>query len=94
MPRGVLYTYPNCAIQPLVYPYAKKSRVRVGCMVTYRRGAFGVARFDLQGNAKAFKPWSERQCWASRLFLCLKKIKNLRFAVTQKPPAEPAKTEW
>ena len=52
MPRGVLYTYPNCAIQLLVYPYAKKSRVRVGCMVTYRRGAFGVARFDLQGHSQ------------------------------------------
>ena len=52
MPRGVLYTYPNCAVQPLVYPYAKKSRVRVGCIVTYRRGAFGVARFDLQGHSQ------------------------------------------
>ena len=50
MPRGVLYTCPNCAVQPLVYPYAKKCRV-LRRILTYRRGAFDVARFDRQGNS-------------------------------------------
>ena len=52
MPRGVLYTYLNCAIQPLVYSYAKSQWGIVGGLYTYRRGAFGVARFDRQGNSQ------------------------------------------
>ena len=33
----------------------------------HKRGAFGVARFDWQGNAKAFTLWNERQA-GSTLF--------------------------
>ncbi len=71
MPLGVLYTYPNCAVQPLVYPYAKKRRVRVGCIVTYRRGAFGVARFDRQGNS--YEPHNVKRATVSGLhvFFCV-----------------------
>ena len=72
MPLGVLYTYPNCAVQPLVYPYAKKRRVRVGCIVTYRRGAFGVARFDRQGNS--YEPQIVKRATVSGLhvFFCVR----------------------
>ena len=27
----------------------------------HRRGAFGIARFDRQGNARAFTTWNEQQ---------------------------------
>ena len=33
------------------------------------RGAFGVARFDLSGNAKAFLSWNERQTGSTFLFI-------------------------
>lgn len=31
----------------------------VGVLYMHQRGAFGVARFDNQGNAKAFLQWNE-----------------------------------
>ena len=69
-PVGMLYTYhamlysPWCTCTPLVGIYVAV------VLCTYRRGAFCVARFDLQGNAKA------SMCGASivqgfTLFLCL-----------------------
>ena len=36
-------------------------RQRVFFIYLHWRGAFGVARFDLSGNARAFIAWSERQ---------------------------------
>ena len=41
-----------------------------GKLYTHQRGAFGVARFDNLGNAKAFTQWNERQDWL-HVFLCL-----------------------
>ena len=35
----------------------------------HRRGAFGVARFDNQGNAKAFMAWNEWQTGSTFLFV-------------------------
>nr|WP_308534773.1 hypothetical protein [uncultured Prevotella sp.] len=32
---------------------------RVLSIYLHWRGAFGVARFDLQGNAKAYRSWNE-----------------------------------
>lgn len=36
----------------------------------HRCGAFDVARFDKQGNAKVFTSWNEQQGSAPRLFYC------------------------
>lgn len=72
MPLGVLY------IHALTMPYSNWC-IRmpmcvwcVGRIVTYRRGAFGVARFDRQGNSQ--EPQNVKRATsirASRLFLCL-----------------------
>lgn len=40
------------------------------------RGAFDVARFDEQGNAKAFRMWNGQTAWLHVLFLCIVVIKN------------------
>ena len=68
MPLGVLY------IHALTMPYSNWC-IRmpmcvwfVGCIVTYRRGAFGVARFGRQGNAKASEREASDSIRASRLF--------------------------
>ena len=37
-------------------------------IILHRRGAFGVARSDGQGNARAFRMWGERQCRLHVLF--------------------------
>ena len=42
----------------------------VGSIYIHIRGAFSVARFDRQGNAKAFESWNEQQDWL-HVFLCL-----------------------
>ena len=35
------------------------ANVDVGNLYIHIRGAFSVARFDLQGNAKAYRSWNE-----------------------------------
>lgn len=72
MPLGVLYIhaltmpYSNwCIRMPMCVWY-------VGRIVTYRRGAFGVARFDRQGNS--YEPHNVKRATVSGLhvfFLCL-----------------------
>ena len=37
-----------------------RSLLRVLSIYVHRRGAFGVARFDLSGNARAFIAWNDR----------------------------------
>ena len=49
MPRGV-FIHTSQTVQPLVYTYAKESTGR-WVYYTYRRGAFGVVRFYLQGRS-------------------------------------------
>jgi hypothetical protein len=36
----------------------------------HQRGAFGVARFDKKGNAKAYTSWNEHQA-GSTFFFCV-----------------------
>ena len=43
-----------------------------GCIIWHQRGAFSVARFDNQGNAKAFMEETGNRT-GSTLFLCLEK---------------------
>ncbi len=43
-----------------------------GCIILHQRGAFSVARFDNQGNAKAFMEETGNRA-GSTLFLCLEK---------------------
>ena len=43
-----------------------------GCIILHQRGAFSVARFDNQGNAKAFMEETGNRT-GSTLFLCLEK---------------------
>ncbi len=52
MPLGVLY------MQPFLLIVAKLMAitVRSGLIYLHQRGAFDVARFDEQGNARAFIP--------------------------------------
>ena len=40
------------------------------------RGGFRVARFDNQGNAKAFTQWNGRQDWLHVFYVCETKIEN------------------
>ena len=49
-PWGV-YIQPALAIDEMVNA--------VGALYIHQRGAFGVARFDRLGNAKAFTTWNE-----------------------------------
>ena len=49
MSRGVLYTYPDCAVQPLVYTCANYVVLFVGCTIYISAWGFGVARFDYDG---------------------------------------------
>ena len=52
-PRGVLYVNPSCILS---------ARCMTGWIIYgHRRGAFGVARFNNPGNAKAFIAWNEWQ---------------------------------
>ena len=39
--------------------------------IIHIRGAFSVARFDLPGNAKAFRMWNEHQDWLHVFFICM-----------------------
>ena len=48
---GVYYMYSSLA---LVH-----ANVDVGNLYIHMHGAFSVARFDLQGNAKAYRLWNE-----------------------------------
>lgn len=52
--------------QPVVYPCGSMS-ANADCMKAFPiyilRGAFDVARFDEQGNAKAFTLWNGQQDW-------------------------------
>ena len=41
----------------------------VGYIYIHIRGAFSVARFDRQGNAKAFESWNEQQDWLHVFFV-------------------------
>ena len=43
---------------------------RVAYIYVHWRGAFGVARFDLSGNARAFLSWNEWQNWL-HAFMCV-----------------------
>ena len=72
MPLGVLY------IHALTMPYSNWC-IRmpmcvwcVGRIVTYRRGAFGVARFDRQGNS--YEPQIVKRATVSGLhvFFCVR----------------------
>ncbi len=36
---------------------------RMFSMIYILRGAFSVARFDISGNAKAFRAWNEQTGW-------------------------------
>ena len=38
-------------------------------MIYILRGAFSVARFDISGNAKAFRAWNEQTGWL-HVFVC------------------------
>ena len=40
-------------------------------LYTHQRGAFGVARFDRQGNAKALTQWNEWQDWLHVFCVCM-----------------------
>ena len=46
-------------------PHWLRTKLSLGVMSVsiylHWRGAFGVARFDLSGNARAFIAWNERQ---------------------------------
>ncbi len=76
MPLGVLY------IHALTMPYSNWC-IRmpmcvwcVGRIVTYRRGAFGVARFDRQGNAKALTREASDRELAPRFFVYVRFVFN------------------
>ncbi len=46
----------------------------------HRRGAFSVARFDRQGNAKAYESWNEQQNWLHVFFVYgINRIKKKSF---------------
>ena len=49
---------------PKVNPLAYKICIHI-------RGAFSVARFDLPGNAKAFRMWNEWQDWLHVFYFCM-----------------------
>lgn len=67
MPRG-------CIIgAPIVFNFLKLE-AQVGCIIIHRRGAFDVARFDRQGNARAFTSWNGQQELAPRLNRNIKHI--------------------
>ena len=61
--KGVLYTVLN--VSP-------DKRREFGLIIySHLRGAFGVARFDLSGNARAFTVWNEWQNWLRAFLLCI-----------------------
>ena len=62
----VYYTQPSLA---LCYRYWQQGWCKL--LYIHTRGAFSVARFDEQGNAKAFRMWNERQDWLHVLFICM-----------------------
>ena len=67
-PHGVYYIH--FSHSPL-HLFAKE--LMVGTII-HIRGAFSVARFDLQGNAKAFRMWNELQDWLHVFCACMHTI--------------------
>ena len=58
MPLGV------CYIQSSLH--SRRDAIDRCDIYMHRRGAFDVARFDEQGNARAFRMWNEQQGSAPR----------------------------
>ena len=65
-PHGVYYMQPSFDSDLII------CQVLTLWLIIYlhQRGAFGVARFDEQGNAKAFRMWNEQSAWLHVFCLC------------------------
>ena len=63
-PLGMYYIYSPCRL------IAFSNELIGGAIYLHRRGAFSVARFDRQGNAKALIAWNGQQS-GSTLFVCI-----------------------
>ena len=61
--EGVVITQIIETGQPKVCPFVNEY-----CCIHTSRGAVRVARFDEQGNAKAYRLWNEQQELAPRFF--------------------------
>ena len=64
--EGVVITQIIETGQPKVCPFVMSIVVYIPLV-----GLFRVARFDEQGNAKAYTLWNERQELAPRFFFCM-----------------------
>ena len=73
-PHGTYYILPILHCWHVV-------KVYVGIYI-HHRGAFSVARFDEQGNARAFRMWNEWQDWL-HVFVCVCSINNSFTAILE-----------
>jgi hypothetical protein len=58
---GCLYT--------VLIGFTQKERSMGFSVYIHHRGAFSVARFDNQGNARAFTSWNERQTGSTFFYM-------------------------